>query len=85
MATTYEQHESDEDGDPWKDSKMANHSVNDNQLPPELLDKSMITLSSYHCGLLSSQLFTVPGNAWTSIKSGRLVVECFELGILNIM
>lgn len=41
MATTYEQHESDEDGDPWKDSKLANQSNGDTQLPQELLNKSM--------------------------------------------
>ena len=45
MATTYEQQESDEDGDPWKDSKLSNH--NDNPLPPDLIKKSM----PYKCNL----------------------------------
>jgi len=35
MATTYEQQESDEDGDPWKDS--SNHG--NQQLPQELINK----------------------------------------------
>lgn len=40
MATTYEQQESDEDGDPWKNSKLQNGSPGSNTLPDHLIEKS---------------------------------------------
>lgn len=52
MATTYEQQESDEDGDPWKDS--SNHG--NQQLPQELINKSM---SCFGLSNMSSLLIEV--------------------------
>ena len=36
MATTYEQHESEEDGDPWKDSTPTG-----SRISSDLIEKSM--------------------------------------------
>lgn len=42
MATTYEQQEGDEDGDPWKDSKLSNGIGN--RIPSDLIEKSKFSV-----------------------------------------
>lgn len=49
MATTYEQQESEEDGDPWKDSSLQNTSPHNeggaNQISENLIEKSTNVIS----------------------------------------
>ena len=47
MATTYEQQESEEDGDPWKTSTLQNGSTPSTDQPGNILDKCE-SVTSHH-------------------------------------